>query len=126
MKKLFKVLFAITVFTCILGSCKHKNENVSPTPDKPTPNIKEEREGFIAVPVPQEVIIGKASDCKVPYNSDIRKGAFVEGRKIKLSPYAIARHELTYKLYKEVCDWAKEHGYEFAEKSREGGMGKIG
>ena len=126
MKKLFRVLFTIAVLLVFSGSCKHENENISPTPDKPTPNIREEREGFVAVPVPKEVIIGKMPAYKVPYDTDIRKGAFVEGRKIKLSPYAIARHELTYKLYKEVYDWASEHGYEFAEKSREGGMGKIG
>ena len=125
MKKLSKVLFVFSIFACVFSSCNQgSGGGTTQTPDNP--EIKEEREGFVAVPVPQDVIIGKKPSCKVPYDSEVRWGAFVEGRKIKLSPYAMARYEVTYNLYKEVYDWAKDHGYKFAGVAREGGMGKTG
>ena len=123
MKKRLLVLFLGFLFFI---SCNHKEETPPHRTYKPSPDIKEEREGFVAVTVPQDVIIGKKPSCKVPYDSDVRMGVFVEGRKVKLSPYAMARYEVTYNLYKEVEIWAKEHGYEFAGVAREGGMGKTG
>lgn len=47
------------------------------------------------------------------------KGVFVKDRVVKLDEYSISKYELTYKLWKEVYDWAmlgegKKKGYEFA------------
>ncbi len=54
------------------------------------------------------------------------KGVFIEGRKVKLSPYSIGKTEVPYKLWYEVKTWAKKHGYVFANEGREGSMGADG
>ena len=54
------------------------------------------------------------------------KGVFVQDRKVKLSLYAIAKYELTYRLWKEVYDWAVDNGYIFINKGVEGSEGVEG
>ncbi len=54
------------------------------------------------------------------------QGVFVEGRTVILSPFNIAETETTYKLWKEVYDWATstergEKKYTFANTGRMGG-----
>ncbi|PIE98469.1 MAG: hypothetical protein CR988_03065 [Treponema sp.] len=58
------------------------------------------------------------------------KGVFLSGRKVTLSSYCIAEAEVTYKLWKEVYDWAVEdsdgdgfsdNGYKFANIAKKGG-----
>ena len=68
---------------------------------------------LILVSPPNDWIIGKDAGCKIP--SGFSKGVFIEGRKVKLSPYKIAKTETTYKFYKEVRDWAMSHGYNLGE-----------
>ncbi len=48
------------------------------------------------------------------------EGVFLKGRKVKLSNYCIGKTEVTYKLWKEVHDWAINNGYTFEN------AGKIG
>ena len=49
------------------------------------------------------------------------KGVFVKDRKMKISSYRIGKFEVTYKLWKEVYDWATtKAGYKFANKGRAG------
>ena len=49
------------------------------------------------------------------------KGVFVKDRKVKISSYRIGKFEVTYKLWKEVYDWATtKAGYKFANKGRAG------
>ena len=48
------------------------------------------------------------------------KGIFIEGRRIKLTPYKMAKNEVTYKLWKEVKDWAVENGYKFVNDGQKG------
>ena len=72
---------------------------------------------LILVNPPTDWIVGKDVSYKIP--SGFSKGVFIEGRKIKLSPYKISKTEMTYKFYKEVRDWAISHGYNLGE-------GKIG
>jgi formylglycine-generating enzyme required for sulfatase activity len=48
------------------------------------------------------------------------EGVFVEGRTVILSPFSIAKYETTWELWKEVYDWALEHGYRIANRGTEG------
>ncbi|MGI5173858.1 SUMF1/EgtB/PvdO family nonheme iron enzyme [Treponema sp. OMZ 840] len=41
-------------------------------------------------------------------------GVFVAGRKVKLSPYKIGTYEVSYKIWRDVYEWAIENGYTFA------------
>ncbi len=83
-------------------------------------------EGFVEITPPKGAIepkdgkIGATVEDKNYY-----KGVFVANRKVKLSPYKIAETEVTYKLWKEVYDWAttgagKNKGYVFANAGRKG------
>ncbi len=47
------------------------------------------------------------------------EGAFVRN-KMLLFPYKMNRYEVTYKLWKEVYDWAKDHGYMFTHEGQKG------
>ncbi len=40
------------------------------------------------------------------------KGAFVEGRNVKLSPYRIAQHEVTQALYEAIMDTGRDEDYD--------------
>ena len=80
---------------------------------------------FVSVPLPTTPIIGKTSDCKMPGKEIFWYGVFMDGRKVKLSPYKIAKHETTYKLYNEVYLWAIDNGYEFANPGKRGGSGDV-
>ena len=41
------------------------------------------------------------------------KGVFIDGRTVNLNAYNIGKYEVTVKLWNEVCEWAKDHGYLF-------------
>ena len=71
--------------------------------------IVEDSNGLITIPVPKEAIVGEGNS-----------GVFVSGRKVILSPYKIAKTEVTYKLWKEVYDWAKTKGYSIANEGEKG------
>ncbi len=60
--------------------------------------------GFVKVPVPDKAFTGVKPDYKYPGTTGA--GVFKEGRKVKLSPYAIASKEVTYKLWEEVRHWS--------------------
>jgi formylglycine-generating enzyme required for sulfatase activity len=47
-------------------------------------------------------------------------GVFIKDRTVILSPFKIAKYETTYELWYEVKEWAKEHGYTFANEGRPG------
>lgn len=79
------------------------------------------QQGFVKVPVPENAVIGQNSDKDMPGPEIYWYGVFRTGRKIKLSPYAIGTHEVTYKLWKEVYDWAVNHNYTFANSGQKGG-----
>ena len=85
---------------------------------------------FVMVSPPKEGIIGKNVDYDVPGDDEDEKtwnkGVFVQDRKVKLSLYAIAKYELTYRLWKEVYDWAVDNGYIFINKGVEGSEGVEG
>ncbi|EPF27297.1 hypothetical protein HMPREF1221_00102 [Treponema socranskii subsp. paredis ATCC 35535] len=58
-------------------------------------------------------------------NKDKWKGVFIAGRKVKLSPYVLGKTEVTYKLWKDVYDWAikPENGYTFKNAGKKGSSG---
>lgn len=45
---------------------------------------------------------------------------FITGRTVTLAPFTMAKYETTYQLWKEVYDWARAHGYTFANPGLEG------
>lgn len=68
----------------------------------------------VKVTPPTEGIAGHESSCALPSGADGSwKGVFTNGRTVKLKPYMIGTHEVTVKIWNEVYEWAKAHGYEF-------------
>ena len=81
-------------------------------------------EDFVLINIPNE-IIGIKPDPEHSLKGDRYAGIFIEGRRIKLSPYKMAKHELTYKLWKEVKDWAVGKGYKFVNEGQKGDNASI-
>ena len=75
---------------------------------------------FVKIIPPTTGIVGVAPNYALPGNEDYWKGVFRAGRKVKLSPYKLGKTEVTYKLWKEVYDWATGHGYTFANPGVKG------
>ncbi|WP_371922738.1 SUMF1/EgtB/PvdO family nonheme iron enzyme [Treponema sp. OMZ 788] len=83
-------------------------------------------DGFVKIIPPANSIVGVEPDTStLPGNEDYWKGVFRAGRKVKLSPYKLGKTEVTYKLWKEVYDWAvkAENGYKFANAGQKGSSG---
>ena len=78
-------------------------------------------EDFIPITLPEKAIVGIEVDYPLSTDREVWKGVFIAGRKVKLSPYAMSKYEVTYKLWKEVYDWAIEHGYHFENAGQKGG-----
>ncbi len=93
-------------------------ENEAPQ-NYPTP------ENFVSVSITED-IQGIAPVCKLYNNKSDWKGVFVEGRKVRLNPYSIAKYETTYEIWHEVREWAEKNGYIFANKGQEGSEGGEG
>ena len=81
---------------------------------------------FIKIIPPANGIAGVAPGCTLPGNEAYWKGVFIDGRKVKLSPYKLGKTEVTYKLWHEVLTWAKSNGYTFANTGKEGSHGTEG
>ena len=64
----------------------------------------------------------------LPGNEDKWKGVFIDGRKVKLSPYVLGKTEVTYELWCSVLKWNTDNskGYVFANQGREGSDGTVG
>ena len=83
---------------------------------------KEEVDEFVSVRISSDGIVGKSPTYSITDgNRPWSKGCFIEGRTVHLSPYKIARHEVTYKLWKEVIDWGIANGYKFLHEGQMGG-----
>ena len=78
-------------------------------------------DGFVKITPPANGIAGVA-----PGNNAQWKSVFIDGRKVKLSPYKLGKTEVTYKLWHEVLTWAKSNGYTFANTGKEGSHGTVG
>ena len=81
-------------------------------------------ESFVKINPPVAGIDGK-DPVDVVGTGDYWKGVFRAGRKVKLSSYLMGKTEVTYKLWKEVYDWAvkSENGYKFANEGKKGSNG---
>jgi len=72
---------------------------------------------MVEINPPTEGIEGHDSnDCIRHSPISDAKGVFIAGRKVKISPYKIAKYELTYELWEIVYEWAIKHGYVFSTK----------
>ena len=106
--------FSITKNTDISASIVKKNNNPPIPPQLPGE--------FAEVSSANSPIIGKTSTYKTIGNDEpFWRGVFTSGRKIKLSTYKIAKYEVTYKLYKQVYDWAQNNGYTISDMGKKGG-----
>ena len=84
-----KKIMAIAIVSFIVFSaCKHEKSI--------TPPVSKVIDGFVLVDV-NGTIEGSSPTYKLASTSGDWKGVFIEGRKVKLSPYAIAKTETTYK-----------------------------
>ena len=96
-----------------------------PTP--PATNVgsfEDTGDGFIKITPPAAGITGiYPAPASLPETEDYWKGVFRGGRKVKLSPYKLGKTEVTYKLWKEVYDWAIRNGYAFANVGQKGSSG---
>ena len=94
----------------------------TPTPPAP-PNagsFEPAGDGFVKIIPPTTGIAGVDPDYTLPGTDTWWKGVFIKDRKVKLSPYKLGKTEVTYKLWKEVHDWATGHGYTFANPGVKG------
>lgn len=93
-----------------------------PTPPAPPAvgSFEDTGDGFIKITPPAKGIAGVAPDYALPGTEAYWKGVFIKDRKVKLSPYKLGKTEVTYKLWKEVYDWATGHGYTFANPGVKG------
>ena len=99
------------------------NVKVFFTPIPDVGSFEDTGDGFIKITPPANGIVGVDPDYALPGNQDFWKGVFRAGRKVKLSPYKLGKTEVTYKLWKEVYDWATGHGYTFANPGVKGSSG---
>lgn len=68
----------------------------------------------VKVTPPAGGIIGKdASSYTLPGTDASWKGVFIKDRTVNLTAYNIGKYEVSVKLWNEVCEWAKNHGYLF-------------
>mgnify|MGYP001003324340 CR=1 FL=1 len=105
MKKLMLLFLSVLLINC--SQRLETNQNTTHIP-----------EGFVLVP--ETEIIGQDVKYALPDTDDSWKGIFIEGRTVNLSSYVIAKYEVTYKLWKEIRDWATENGYNFLKEGQKG------
>ena len=105
------------------GSRSRRNGDAR-TPSTPADARSLENTGFVKIIPPTTGTEGVApSPDSLPGNEDKWKGVFIDGRKVKLSPYVLGKTEVTYKLWKDVYDWATGKGYQFANPGKKGSDG---
>ena len=94
------------------------------TPSTPADARSLENAGFVKIIPPTTGTEGVAPSLdSLPGNEDKWKGVFIDGRKVKLSPYVLGKTEVTYKRWKDVYDWATGKGYQFANPGKKGSDG---
>ena len=107
-------IIAILILFSVLFSCKGGN-----VPSSEVPYVSDD--GMLLVPTAE--IVGKRADYELPGTEENWKGVFFEGRIVTLSEYKIAKTETTYKLWKEVRDWAIQNGYSIKNVGQAGSTG---
>ena len=108
--------YSFTVTKGVEVKVGFESNSVPPTPPASGPY------DFVEISPPAAGITGKDPTYTLPRTEDWWKGVFRAGRKVTLSPYKLGKTEVTYKLWKEVYDWAvkAENGYTFANAGVKG------
>jgi|GEM_PF-271375 len=110
-------------YTCTVTKAVHITVSFAPPA---VGSFEDTGDGFVKIIPPANSIVGVEPDTgTLPGNQNYWKGVFRAGRKVKLSPYKLGKTEVTYKLWKEVYDWAvkAENGYKFANEGVKGSDG---
>ena len=67
----------------------------------------------VKVMPPAGGIIGHTVSYTLPTADASWKGVFIGGRSVNLNAYTIGKHEVSVKIWNEVCEWAQKNGYLF-------------
>ena len=118
------LLAALVLFTGCPNSAGGSGSATPPAPPN-VGSVEDTGDGFIKITPPANGIVGVAPDYTLPGGGAHRKGVFIKDRKVKLSPYKLGKTEVTYKLWKDVYNWAvkPENGYKFANAGQKGSSG---
>ena len=112
------VIVALIVLVLMFTACPN---NARGNTDGGGTSPADTGDGFIKINPPTAGITGMDPDpASLPGTEDDWKGVFRAGRKVKLKPYKLGKTEVTYKLWKEVYDWATGKGYTFANAGVKG------
>ena len=129
-KKGAAALITAAILALVFTGCPNSaggSGSGSATPPAPPDvgSFKDTGDGFVKIIPPTTGIVGVAPDYALPGSEAYWKGVFIKDRKVKLSPYKLGKTEVTYKLWKDVYDWAvkAENGYKFANAGQKGSNG---
>ena len=116
--------YSFTVTKGVEVKVSFESNSVPPTPPSgDVGSFEDTGDGFIKISPPAAGITGKDPTYPLPGTQDKWKGVFRAGRKVTLSPYKLGKMEVTYKLWKEVYDWAIGNGYRFDNAGVKGSSG---
>lgn len=101
------------VFLLLLTSCNHGKDQAN-LGEESLPEYSVDAQNMVLMNSKEINFIGTEPSYPLTQDKGFYKGAFVKGRNVKISPYRIGQYEVTYKLWKEVYDWAVAQGYVFA------------
>lgn len=111
------------IFSCLfilgMNSCNHSKNQVEQN-DIEEKLYEADAQNMVLVNNKEVSLEGTEPNYPLVENKGSYKGVFVKDRKVKISPYRIGKYEVTYKLWKEVYDWAVKNEYKFANKGRAG------
>ena len=129
--------FQLCISLFFLLSCpntakKTQKENNKPTPTPSSPQSPESSspkpiipseiaKDFVKAETPKGGIVGSDTDLVFPSKYPDWNGVFVKNRTVKLTPFYMAKYSVSYKLWKEVYDWAIQNGYTFNNPGQKGG-----
>ena len=118
------LLAALVLFTGCPNSAGGSGSATPPAPPD-VGSFEDTGDGFVKIIPTTTGIVGVDPDYTLPGSQDYWKGVFRAGRKVKLSPYKLGKTEVTYKLWKDVYNWAVKHenGYKFANAGQKGSSG---
>nr|WP_315316451.1 SUMF1/EgtB/PvdO family nonheme iron enzyme [Treponema denticola] len=115
------VLIIAAILVMVLTACPNSASSSGGGGTPPNVgSVEDTGDGFVKIIPPTTGIVGVDPDYTLPGTEAYWKGVFINGRKVKLSPYKLGKTEVTYKLWKEVYDWATGHGYTFANPGVKG------
>ena len=118
---------ALIATTLLFTACTDSSDASSGTPS--TPSTPAYAADFVKItPLVNGTAAPAPDPGSLPSDEDKWKGVFIAGRKVKLSPYALGKTEVTYELWCSVLKWNTDNskGYVFANQGREGSAGGEG